>query len=140
MAIDFITWLFLGLVLGVIFILYARSCRRREKTILAIGLIVAAFIYVGFALLWGNLSWFFIELAGVPIYGVFYWLAVRHSYFWLAIGWFVHPVWDVFLHLKGPGNFVAPEWYAVACISFDVLVSVYILTRLKKWNTSPQYT
>ena len=125
----------LGLVLGVALIVYARSSKRSENTILAMGLVVAAAIYVGFALIWGNTTWFLIELAGVPAYAIFYWLSVRFSVVWLAAGWAAHPVWDVLLHLKGPGHFVAPEWYVVACISFDVLIAVYILASTIKKKT-----
>ncbi|MEW8030043.1 MAG: DUF6010 family protein [Candidatus Thiodiazotropha sp.] len=136
MTLNDATWLVLGLALGIALILYARNRGRSEKTILAIGLIVAALIYVGFALIWGDATWFFIELAGVPVYGMFYWLSVRFSFLWLAIGWVAHPVWDIFLHLKGPGHIVAPEWYAVACISFDILVAAYIVASISKWRTT----
>ena len=135
---SYAIWLVIGVVLGIVLLTYARTRIRKEKIVLSIGLLVAAFIYVCFALVWGNFEWFFIELAGVPIYGLFYWLAVRYSYIWLAVGWAAHPIWDVFLHLKGPGHFVAPEWYAVACISFDFLVALYILIRMNKWRTIPQ--
>lgn len=131
-------WLLIGVVLGLVTIVYARSRGRNEKAVLGIGLGVAAFIYVCFALVWGNWAWFIIELAGVPIYGLFYLLAVRVSPIWLAIGWAAHPIWDLFLHLKGPGHFVAPEWYAVACISFDFLVAAYILMRTSKWRLNQQ--
>jgi hypothetical protein len=121
---SYAIWLVIGVVLGIVLLTYARTRIKKEKIVLSIGLLVAAFIYVCFALVWGNFEWFLIELAGVPIYGLFYWLAVRYSYIWLAVGWAVHPIWDAFLHLKGPGHFVAPEWY--------------ILTRVNKWRTIPQ--
>lgn len=135
MTTGYVYWLVLGLVLGMALLSYARSrgCRF-EKRVLAIALIVAAVIYVGFSLVWGNPGWFFIELAGVPVYGLFYWLSVRYSFYWLAIGWAVHPAWDVFLHLTGPGHFIAPEWYAIACISFDILVAGYIAVSVEKWR------
>lgn len=121
-------WLLLGLILAAILLLYARSRgRRAERNILGIALIVAAAIYVGFASVWGGLEWMLIELAGIPLYGLFYWLSRRHSLYWLAAGWTLHPLWDVVLHLKGPGVLITPEWYATACISFDLLVAAYIV-------------
>jgi hypothetical protein len=129
---SYIIWLVVGVLLGLMLIFYVQ--KRKEKNILAIGLIVAALIYVCFALIWGDIEWLFIELLGVMIYGVFYLLGTRFSYIWIAVGWMAHPLWDVFLHLQGPGYFVAPEWYAVTCISFDFIVAAYILMRLKGWR------
>ena len=111
-------------------LLYARARGiKGEKRVLSVALMVVAVIYVGFAFVWGDAGWVAIEIAGVPAYGLFVWLAIRHSFNWLAVGWGLHPAWDVMLHLLGPGKAVAPEWYAVACITFDLLVAGYILSR-----------
>ena len=45
----------------------------------------------------------------------------------MTIGWFLHMGWDVVLHLMGPGLHIVPEWYAYACISFDVLMAGYLV-------------
>ncbi len=129
-------WLLLGLILGSGLLLYARSYRkgRAEKHVLANALIVAAVIYIGFALVWGDVRWIGIEIIGVMIYAAFGWAAKRHSVYWLAAGWALHPVWDVGLHLLGHGNTIAPEWYAIACISFDLLVAGYVLGRARDWT------
>jgi len=128
-------WLILGLVLGTILLIYARSYRGKgEKRILAIALVIAAIIYVVFAVLWGNALWVSIELIGVPIYGVFAWAAMRYSAYWLAFGWLLHPMWDVALHLLGPGNVFAPEWYVIGCITFDILVAGYVFFRVSYWQ------
>jgi len=128
-------WLILGLILGAILLAYARSYRARgERKILAIALVIAAIIYVIFAVIWGDVLWVIIELAGVPIYGVFAWAAIRYSAYWLALGWLLHPIWDVALHLSGPGNMVAPEWYTIGCITFDILVAGYVFTRVSYWQ------
>ncbi len=47
----------------------------------------------------------------------------------LAAGWALHPIWDAGLHLQGSGATHAPEWYVVACISFDLLIASFI-----QWN------
>ena len=52
----------------------------------------------------------------------------------LAVGWQLHSVWDVGLHLRGPGRHVAPDWYAIACVSFDVLLAVVIARRVYGWQ------
>jgi hypothetical protein len=52
-------------------------------------------------------------------------LGLRGSPMWLAAGWALHPVWDIALHYFGPGRAVAPETYAIACLSYDLLVAAY---------------
>jgi len=53
-------------------------------------------------------------------------LGLRGSPYWLAAGWALHPLWDVGLHYIGPGHSFAPMTYAIACISFDLVVAAYI--------------
>ena len=126
-------WLILGIVLGVVFLLYARSgSKHREIQVLSAGLVVATVIYVGFAIIWGGYKWILIELAGVSIYGLFAWLALRFNYNWLVFGWATHPAWDLMLHFFGDGRMIAPEWYVIACISFDFLIAAYIIITYKK--------
>lgn len=129
---NYILWLLIGAILTVPFLWYVNNLQvRRAQLALGNGLVVAAFIYVLFALVWGESQWVFIELAGIPLYGLFYWLSLRSSIVWLAAGWLLHPAWDVVLHLVGPGNHIAPAWYVVACISFDIIVAAYILYRFE---------
>ncbi|MCB0128820.1 MAG: hypothetical protein KDE58_41425 [Caldilineaceae bacterium] len=130
-------WLLLGILLAVLFVWVARRRGpQREPTFLALGLIVAAIIYVGFALIWGNTQWVATEVGGLLLYTLFVWLAQRHSLIWLAVGWAVHPLWDFGLHWLGQGHTVAPEWYVFACLSFDVVVAGYMITRHNNWKTN----
>ncbi|HRW07099.1 MAG TPA: hypothetical protein P5121_18475 [Caldilineaceae bacterium] len=128
-------WLLIGILLATFFLWVARSRGlQREPMILALGLIVAAIIYVGFALVWGNTQWVAIEIGGLLLYTVFVLLAQRHNLVWLAVGWAVHPLWDIGLHWLGQGHTVAPEWYIFACLSFDLVVAGYMVTRLNRWK------
>jgi hypothetical protein len=45
---------------------------------------------------------------------------------WLALGWALHPIWDLGLHRFGPGQF-APEAYPVSCLSYDLIVAAVIV-------------
>ena len=99
---------------------------------------LAAVIYIGFALAWGDMRWLFIEIAGVAIYGGFFLLANKQSRYWLAVGWLLHPVWDIALHLHGPGEHIVPLWYALACLSFDAIVAAYLLRRIYKYQSNSQ--
>ena len=64
------------------------------------------------------------------IYGLFYALALKHGILWLGLGWLLHPLWDLLLHLYGPGHHVVPQWYAWACLSFDAAVFGFIVVVL----------
>ena len=134
-----IVWFILGLLAGAVFLAYARMRGvRHEVWTCAAGLLIAALIYVVFALVWGNAAWVLIEIAGFIACGLLVWGAFRHSFAWIGIGWLLHPLWDIPLHLRGPGHHVVPEWYAVACVSFDLLVGIYALTRTTRWRQQYQ--
>ena len=125
-------WWVLGLLAVAPLLWYAETLRAETRwTLLGRTLVIAALIYFVFALLWGDARWLGIESLGVMAYGTFYWLGSRYSVLWLALGWLLHPLWDVSLHLLGPGAHIAPDWYAVACASFDMAVAGYIIFRLK---------
>ena len=89
-------WLLLGLILGAAFVAVARSRGRDETRVVALGLVVAATVYVGFA------------VAGA------------------GAGWTLHAGWDVGLHLVGGGAAFAPEGYVVLCLAFDLVVAGYV--------------
>ncbi|RZI85335.1 MAG: hypothetical protein EOP38_05395 [Rubrivivax sp.] len=91
---------------------------------------MAALIYVGFA--WQEPSsspWLAIEFAGVVVYGTFGVLGLKGSWNWLIAGWLLHPLWDLALHHAGPGAHIAPAWYAIACLAFDVIVAADMAFR-----------
>ena len=125
-------WLVLGALAGGAFLAFARSRRGAEMLMLSLGLLVAALIYFGFALREGEPVWLLVEALGVAAYGGLAWLGLQRSSLWLAAGWALHPAWDIGLHLVGAGAALAPEWYATACISFDLLIAAYIGTRFSR--------
>ena len=122
-------------LLGIVFVaLYISTARKispglkQELGNYAFGLVVAAFIYIGFAL-WGKASdWYATELIGIAIYGTFAWLGYKYAYWFLGIGWFLHIFWDISLHMQEQAHFV-PEWYPPACLSFDLVLAAYIIWR-----------
>lgn len=133
-----IGFLVLGVVAGGIFLFYARSRGPlQERLLLAAGLVTAAVIYIGFGLVWGDVYWVGIEAAGVVFYTLFVIFAYQFRFWWLAVGWFLHVAWDVSLHLLGPGAHIAPAWYAIVCIGFDVLMAGYIVVFLSKPAQQP---
>lgn len=122
-----LVWLLAGLLLGAGFLVFARSRYGKGAQTLALGLVVAAVVYVGFALWYGAAPhWLLLEGAGVAVYGAFAWLGLRQSVYWLAVGWALHVGWDVGLHLSGTGAAHAPEAYVWICVSFDLLVAAFV--------------
>ncbi len=124
-------WLVLGLMLGTAFVFFARACG--ERSVFAYGLGIAALVYVAFALCASaDFRWIVIEALGVLVYGGLAALGLYRSQGWLALGWAVHPIWDLGLQLIGGGAAFSPAWYAVSCISFDLLVAAYIFVGLRR--------
>ena len=115
-----------GAVNGAIFAIIALAVPRFSRHILAGVLVAAAALYVWFALdATTSPAWLAVELAGVGLYGALALRGVRGSAWWLVAGWALHPLWDVALHLVGPGNAFAPAWYATACLTYDLVVAGY---------------
>ena len=122
-----LAWVAAGVALGAAFLGFAvAGDAARERRILATGLVVAAAVYVGFALAAASPSRILLELAGV---GVFAMPAAgsRGRPLVLAAGWGAHALWDVVLHLGGP--IAGVEWYAALCLGFDPLVAGVIAAR-----------
>ena len=62
----------------------------------------------------------------VIVFGTMALLGLRGPAWWLAVGWTLHPLWDVVLRYLGPGCSFAPTTYTIPCLSFDLLVAAYI--------------
>ena len=130
-------WLSLGAILGALFIRFAGSRSPDGKLrFFAVGLVVAAVIYVGFALADG-VEWIALEAAGVVLFVLLAYAGVRHSPLLLALGWTLHVGWDVGLHLARQ-QVVVPAWYPSVCISFDLLVAGYVVWTV--WATRSRST
>ena len=130
-------WLLPGLLLGIILIFLARRSARGERRFLAMGLVVAAILYIGFAAVGdANVRWLLRETLGAVFYGALAWLGLRYSVWWLVLGWATHPAWDIFLHLTGDGSTFTPPWYAVGCVSLDLLVAAYLAAQTLR-QTNP---
>ena len=102
------------------------------RSVLVIFLFVAAGAYFGFATVGREVVdtqpiWMLVELAQVIVFGAIALRGLRGSPYWIAAGWALHPFWDVVLHYIGPGHSFTPWTYAIACVSFDWLVAIYIV-------------
>jgi hypothetical protein len=102
------------------------------RSVLIIFLFVAAGAYFGFATLGRDVLhtqpiWMLIDLAQVIAFGTLGLLGLRGSPYWIAAGWALHPFWDYLVNYIGPGHSFTPWTYAIACISFDWLIAIYIV-------------
>jgi hypothetical protein len=115
--------LIVGMVLAFGFLLWTRAQPDAGRRLYAIGLLVTALIYVAFPVIGGADSRSLgLEAVGLLLYGAAAWIGFRKSIGLLALGWAMHSVWDVALHLQGAGAAYTPDWYPWGCTSFDLVV------------------
>ena len=121
--------LLLGTVLALALVGLARTYPPgRERRVYAVGLVIAALIYVGFGAAGGaGVRWLALEILGVLLYGAAAWGGLRGRPWLLAAGWAGHVAWDVLLHLSGAGSEYTPRWYPWLCVSFDLVMAVAVL-------------
>ena len=118
-----------GIVLAVVFALIlrlpvVRDASRRH----AMALLVASLIYVAFAVVGRSVGGIVVETVGVVAFGGIALLGYRRSSPALvALGWGLHPLWDVSLHSSGAGLVYTPSGYPPLCIGFDLVLAALIL-------------
>jgi hypothetical protein len=94
----------------------------------AMGLVVAAAIYLVFALAAAApLRVWLGEAAGLALFGSLAIVGARRAPWLLAAAWVAHVAWDVGLHPAGGG--VVPAWYPPLCIGFDLAAALAIAAR-----------
>ena len=123
-----------SLIIGVFaaygFIWLVASKSSHADRVFRIGLVVAAIIYLNLAWIYdASSSVLMIEGAGVLVFLIVALASMGRFVKLLAWGWLTHPVWDLVLHAPVGSYTHAPEWYVFACLSFDVIVGMYLLKR-----------
>lgn len=129
-----LTLVLAGAVLGCLFVLLARTRGRGELAVCAIGLVIAAVIYVAFSFFRAGAPHLPLETLGLVVSSVVAALGVRRWPALVGIGWIVHSGWDIFLH--SPAQLYVPAWYPLFCAGFDWVVGIYILAARR--SLSPQ--
>jgi hypothetical protein len=126
-----------GLLLALGVVCITRKMRHAAASrILAVALVVAAFIYVAFAVGGGaDARWIGIEMLGVAVYGSAAWLGFVRWPAILALGWAAHIFWDLALHLSGAGAAYTPAWYPWLCLGFDLPIGVLVLARRRAYES-----
>lgn len=128
-------YLITGAILAMGFLRVVSTSSSDRARTLGFALVVASFVYVAFAMAAMESSWLLVEIGGVLLFLAFAALGQKRSLYWLAAGWGLHIVWDLGLHVVSTAEFV-PFWYPVACTSFDLVVSGYVV-RLARAPFSP---
>ena len=125
-------WVVVGIVGGAAF---ARAGSRRSdggNRLFAAGLVIAAAIYVIFAVVAGEWDWVGIESLGVALFSVVAVVGRGRREWLLALGWLIHPLWDLGLHHFFGVSMFAPAWYVWGCLGFDVVVGAFLLVRKRE--------
>jgi hypothetical protein len=126
-------WVVAGVALGgVLAGLAAAGSRDRERRVLAVGLVIAALVYVVFGALAGEPGRVAVELVVAALFAVPAAAGARGSWWALAGGWLAHGVYDGAVHLAGPGG--GPAWYAALCIGFDGIVAASAGRQWLAWR------
>lgn len=127
----------IGAILAVALIRLARKIPpARERRIYAVGLVVAAIVYVVLGVAGrATTRWLAWESIGVFIYGTAALVGLRGWPALLALGWAAHVAWDVLLHVNGAGAEYTPHWYPWLCVSFDLVMAVAVLISIRRENS-----
>lgn len=94
-------------------------------------LIVAAAVYIGFALFNGKVHNVLIEVVGLGLFTSIAYAGMRKKPSLLVWGWMLHLSWDLLLHpVMGNISSHAPWWYPSICIGFDIFAAgfLFVLT------------
>lgn len=103
-----------------------RTTRPWRYRIYGAAFVVGAGIYVAFAAAAGV---FFMQEMGGALICAAAAVAGTRGYPWvLGLGWALHVGWDMSLH--GVFSPIAPEWYPLLCVGFDLVMAGAIVSEL----------
>ncbi len=129
-----VTPLLLGAVLSLALVGLARTYPPRgERRVYAVGLVIAALVYVVLGLAGGaGARWLALESLGLLLYGAAAWGGLRGRRWLLTLGWAGHVAWDMPFHLRGAGSEYTPPWYPWLCVSFDLIMAGAVLASSRR--------
>jgi hypothetical protein len=116
-----------GILLAMLLVWLAERRPARARFIYGVALVVAALIYVGFAVLGGaDARWLGIEAFGVALFGAAAYVGVTAAPLVLALAWIAHISWD-FFH---SGSAYTPGWYIFLCAGFDAVIAIAVFKTI----------
>ena len=132
-AIDYYQLAFyvaLGVILAGGLLIYCRRFSVAARYhLLALALAIASSLYVVFAFLALDKIWIAIEIGGLLLFVLFIWMAYHYSFWFIALGWLLHIVWDIGVHPHETAPYI-PQWYSWLCVGFDAAVAFYLMVLL----------
>lgn len=121
-------WVVLGILLTIPLRRLAQRDSDSRHKIAALGLVVAALIYVVSGFMTDHLPR---ELGGMLIFAGLAIMAVGHMPQLVVLGWLGHTAWDV-LGMLGYTGHALPGWYPPLCIGFDMAIAAILLGALHR--------
>ena len=125
----FLAWVLIGLALAAGFIVVGRRSEGWEKGLLSGSLLPLGVWYLAFGIAAGTPPIALLPQAiGGAIFAYLGWLGLRRSLFFAGLGWLIHGTWDFASPHFSDVSYM-PSWTAPACLGFDILLGVYLLSR-----------
>lgn len=119
------TLFIVGAVSALPLLALARACGRYAGLVCAAALVLAALVYVGFAVRAGQWGLSGVEWLGLVLFTAGAWAGLKSPRL-LAMGWAAHAVWDLCFYARAGAVPYVPEWYAAVCAGFDLAVAAYL--------------
>ena len=126
------SFIIIGIICAILLLFYIRQYSTNKKYhFLGFALFVASGLYLVFAVVTMNKILITVELFGLMLFLLFIWMAYRYSFWFIALGWALHIVWDIGVHPQETAPYI-PFWYAWVCVGFDIVISIYMAWLLSR--------
>ncbi|MEJ5964191.1 DUF6010 family protein [Pedobacter immunditicola] len=115
----------IGIITGIIIIFSIGIFKQLHK--LAVYSLVLAgigFLYPGFT--WSDSQAFLINSIQAVFFLLLAYYGIQKGLHILAIGYFLHGIWDLLYHLFADSSIIPPQ-YAQFCSSLDFIIGFYLL-------------
>jgi hypothetical protein len=115
----------IGVALGLLLVVLLVLLNRIDKKIIY-GLVLSGigFLYIGYT--WTNLESFIINSIQAVVFVLFAYFGIVKSIYILAIGYFLHGIWDLTYDFLGQPDLLPPH-YDLFCLSVDFTIGIYLL-------------
>ncbi len=123
------TSLIIGISSGILIIFLFEILKRFDKQVVY-GLILTGigFLYIGFT--WTDLESLIINSVQAFLFVLLAYYGIKKSIYILALGYFLHGIWDLAYDLLGEPDLIPPH-YDLFCLSIDFTIGIYLLIFAK---------
>lgn len=117
--------LFTGTAAGLVIIFIAWMIKKIDRySFYALTLCGIGFIYVGFT--WRNTEELVISCIQAVLFLFFSYFGMKKGVVFLAIGFFLHGIWDLVFGICSSSGLVPPH-YDIFCLTTDFTIGIYLL-------------